>query len=402
MQYREFSNKIHFTPSALGFGMMRLPMKNDNTIDIEEAIKMGRYAIDNGVNYFDTAYIYHGGESEKILAEVLKDGYREKVKIADKMPMWLLKETSDLDRFFFEQLERLKVNKIDFYLLHSLNRSSVNTIQKHKIIDWCEKKKADHYIDYIGFSFHDTLPIWKKLIDYYDWDFCMLQFNIIDVKVQLSKVALDYARKKDIGVIIMEPLRGGQLTTSIPSEIMSLWKGMADLYSKSNIPFKMDIEKDKNIFYPAQFMLDWLWSIKEVGFLISGMSNFKQVKENIEFANSSFVNKLNKAQNSLINKIRGAYLAKTVVACTKCNYCKNCPKKIAISEIFDSLNEIKRYENQKTPTFRYGFIPEENRASKCCSCGICLPVCPQGINIPELLKKCSKVFEERKQFSDFF
>ena len=395
MKYRNFSKKIDFKPSALGFGLMRLPMKDEKEIDREEAIKIVRYAIDNGVNYLDTAYVYHGGESERILCEILKDGYRDKVKIADKMSMWLLKEESDLDRIFFDQLDKLKVDKIDFYLLHALNRRSIDTITRLKIMDWCEKKKADGLIDYIGFSFHDTLPVWKKLIDFYDWDFCMLQFNIIDVKIQLSKAAIDYARRKDIGVIVMEPLRGGQLSLSIPDDIMALWGEMAKLYRDADIPITMS---QNQMFLPAQFMLDWLWNFEEIGFLISGMSNFQQVKENIEFAKNASINKLNKKQLTLINKIRKTYLEKIVINCTKCNYCKDCPQKIAIPEIFSSLNEIKRFENQRTPTFRYYFLPEEKRASKCTSCGACVPICPQKLDIPGLLKKCSLVFEEKKMF----
>ncbi|MCL2063709.1 MAG: aldo/keto reductase [Candidatus Cloacimonetes bacterium] len=390
MIYREFSKKIDFKPSALGFGLMRLPLKDDKTVDIEESVKIARYAIDNGVNYLDTAYMYHGGQSEIALCEILKDGYRDKVKIADKMPMWQLKEDGDLDKIFFEQLEKLKVEKIDFYLLHALHRKSLETINKFKVVDWFEKKKNEGLIGHIGFSFHDTFPIWKKIIDHYDWDFCMLQFNLVDIKQQLRKSALDYARKKDIGIIVMEPLRGGQLSLSIPDEIMDLWSKVAISYG---IVGK---------FNPVQFLLDWIWNYKEIGFLISGMSNFQQVKENVEFAKSATVNKLTTKQLKLFNEIQKAYLQRIVINCTKCDYCKDCPQKIAISDIFSKLNEIKRYENQSSPAFGYNFIAEDRRANKCTDCKVCVPLCPQKLDIPNLLKKCSMVFDEKKMFNEVF
>jgi len=389
MIYRQLSNKINFMPSALGFGMMRLPLKDDNSVDVEEAIRIIRYAIDHGVNYIDTAYIYHGGESEKVLASVLKDGYREKVKIADKMPMWQLKEEADLDRIFFDQLDRLQVKKIDFYLLHALHGKSLELIQKLNVISWCEKKKAEGYIDYIGFSFHDEIAVWKQIIDFYDWDFCMLQFNIIDVKVQLDQTAIEYARKKDLGVIIMEPLRGGQLTVSIPTEIKLLWDKMAELYVQNN---DTPVGEPYN---PVQFILDWLWNFNDIGFMISGMSNFQQVEQNIKYASNSKKNKLTPEQLNLFAKIQEQYLSKIAINCTKCNYCNICPQKIDIPEIFHCLNEVKRYENQKSPTFSYNFIAEERRANKCTACGECVSICPQKLDIPELIKKCSKIFDEK-------
>ena len=391
MIYRDFSKKIDFKPAAIGFGLMRLPMKDESIVDVPEAVKMVRHAIDNGVNYLDTAYIYHGGESEKILGEILKDGYREKVKIATKMPMWLLKEESDLDKIFFDQLDKIGVNKIDFYLLHALNKDSLDLITRLNIINWCEKKRSEGYIDYIGFSFHDTLPVWKSIIDFYDWDFCQLQFNIIDVKIQLDRTALEYAKKKDIGIIIMEPLRGGQLTSSIPEVIKKLWDKMAKLYG---------IDGSYN---PIQFLLDWLWNFDEIGFMLSGMSSLQQVNDNLEFAKSAKVNSLTKEQLDLFDEIQSVYLKKIAIHCTKCNYCDICPQKIDIPQIFHCLNEVVRYEDQDTPTnIFYRAIPEEKRANKCINCGACVEVCPQRLEIPGLLSKCSKIFDEKEDYRDYY
>ena len=388
MIYRKLSNKIDFKPSALGFGLMRLPMLDEKNVDVIETVKIVRYAIDQGVNYLDTAYFYHGGESERVLAEILKDGYRDKVKIADKMPLWQVKEEGDLDKIFNDQLDKLQVKKIDFYLLHALHSKSLDIIKEFNVIDWLKRKKAAGLIDYIGFSFHDTITVWKEIIDFHDWDFCMLQFNLIDVKVQLDETAIDYARKKDIGVIVMEPLRGGQLTASVPKDIMSLWKEMA----------KLSGFEDK--FYPAQFLLNWIWNFENIGFLISGMSSFQQVIENLSFAKHAKINHLTQEQNQLYLRIQKAYLDKIAISCTKCDYCNICPKDIAISNIFDKLNEVKRYENQKNPSFSYNFIPEDRRANKCTGCELCISVCPQKLNIPALLKKCSQIFDFKQNYRE--
>jgi predicted aldo/keto reductase-like oxidoreductase len=376
VKYRQFSNKIDFKPSALGFGLMRLPVLGDGSVNVEESIEMVRYAIDNGVNYLDTAYVYHG-----------EDGYREKVKIADKMPMWLLKEESDLDKIFFDQLEKLQVKKIDFYLLHALSNDSFEVIEKFKALEWLEKKKAEGYIEYGGFSFHDDLDCLKKMVDLHDWDFCLLQVNIIDDETPVGVEGIRYAREKGLGIIIMEPLRGGQLSISIPEQIDNLWVEMARLYGDT------DAE-------PVKYMFDWLWDNEDIGCVISGMSSFEQLAQNIEFASSSKTNKLNKEQLDLYKIIKSAYLGRLMVNCTSCRYCKECPKEIPIWHIFHLLNEVKRYENQRSPSFSYGFINDNKRAKKCINCKICLSLCPQKLEIPDLLKKCSRIFDEKQEFNE--
>jgi hypothetical protein len=388
MQYREFSSKIKFKPSALGFGLMRLPMTSDGKVDINESVRIIRYAIDKGVNFLDTAYIYHGGESEKVLAKALKGGYRDKVKIADKMPMWMLKTESDLDRIFYDQLDRLQVKKIDFYLLHALSRSSITLIKKFNIVDWLEKKKSEGLIDYIGFSFHDKFPIFKKVMDLYDWDFCLIQFNLVDIKYQAGLKGVRYAHSRGVGVIVMEPLRGGQLTTSVPSDIMERWQNVGEtLYDMYDVN-------------PAEFLLGYVWDFPEVALLISGMSSYEQVKQNLRYATKSKVNSISKNEHLLYAEIRKAYLDKIVINCTSCNYCKTCPKKIAIPYIFDQINEVKRYENQKTPTFRYHFLTPEQKASNCSNCKKCKVVCPQKLDIPSLLDIAKQLFEENKKFQE--
>jgi hypothetical protein len=391
MKYRKFSDKISFSPSALGFGLMRLPLNPDGTIDFAQSIQMVRFAIDHGVNYLDTAYMYHGGESEKLMAQVLKDGYREKVKIADKMPLWSVKEKGDLDRIFFDQLKKLEVEKIDFYMCHAMSAESYHFLENGILIPWLEKKRADGYIDYIGFSFHDELPVLKKIVDAYDWDFCMVQFNLVDaIDYQAGLEGVKYAHQKGLGVIAMESLRGGQLTLSIPPSIKKLWS----LYASAR-----GYDKDSN---PAMFLLEYVWDFPEIALIISGMSTMEQVVQNISYASDSNIYALSIDHQDYLSDIRDAYKDIIVIHCTKCDYCQICPVKIPIPYIFDQLNEIKRYENQRKPAFSYSFVAEEKRANKCIACGQCLTVCPQKLPISELMKKCSKVFDEKLDFDKVF
>ncbi len=390
MQYRTFG-RIPFKPSALGFGLMRLPMKDaeKGIVDLDETIRIVRYAIDNGVNYLDTAYVYHRSESERILSEILKDGYREKVKIATKFPLWLIKEEADLDRIFFEQLEKMKTDKVDFYLFHAINKQRLGQIKKFKMIDWIEKKKSQGYLDYLGFSFHDSYKVLKKTVDYYNWDFCQLQYNIMDIREQAGRAGVRYAHKNGLGVIIMEPLRGGQLSQNISPDIMKQWQK----YAKIN---------GEECFNPIQYMLDWIWNHEEVSLILSGMSNYEQVEQNIIFANKSSINKLNEKQIKIIDQIRKLYFKKRVIPCTFCNYCSDCPQKIAIPYIFDLTNQIKRYDNIDKPRMGYQFIDKEIRASACIDCKLCDSLCPQKIEISSLIKKCKAVFEDLEDFGSHF
>lgn len=400
MNYRKFG-KLDFMPSALGFGLMRLPLKDkeQGLVDVEETIRIVRYAIDHGVNYLDTAYVYHKFESERILSEILKDGYRDKVKIATKFPLWNLQEEADLDKIFFEQLDKLKVKKIDFYLLHALNVNTFKLVKKFNMTEWLEKKRQDGYIDYIGFSFHDKLSVFKKIVDYYDWDFCQIQYNIIDVKNQAGMSGLKYAHKKGLGVIIMEPLRGGQLTQSVSDDIMENWNDMALEYSKKA---QKTFNKPNGSVNQVQFLLDWLWNQEEVGLILSGMSDFSQTEQNVSFAEHSQINKFNKKQSAIIKKVQKMYQEKILIPCTGCNYCRVCPSKVGISYIFNLANEIVRFDNVNSPKMSYNFIPEIHRANKCVNCKVCLEHCPQQLNIPELIAKCKAVFEDNKPFSEVF
>jgi len=212
MVYREFKN-LNIKVFPLGFGAMRLPIigNDEGKIDEKEAIKMLRYGIDHGINYIDTAYPYHKGNSEIVVGKALKSGYREKTYLATKLPTWLLKTKKDMDRYLTEQLKKLDVEYIDFYLIHSLRKDTWENAYKLGVLEWAEKMKKRGYIKYLGFSFHDTYPVFKKIIDTYNWDFCQIQYNYMDIDFQAGRKGLKYAASKGIPVIVMEPLRGGKL-----------------------------------------------------------------------------------------------------------------------------------------------------------------------------------------------
>ncbi|MGB9679781.1 MAG: aldo/keto reductase [Thermoanaerobacteraceae bacterium] len=375
MQYRKFG-KLDIAVSALGFGLMRLPVidKDNNKIDEAEAIKMIRYAIDNGVNYVDTAWPYHGGNSEILAGKALKDGYRDKTFLATKLPTWLINKKEDMDKYLNEQLKKLQTDHIDFYLLHALDKSKWDTMKKVDALAWAEKKKQEGKIRYIGFSFHDEYEVFKEIVDYYDkWDFCQIQYNYMDIDVQAGEKGLKYAASKGLGVIIMEPIRGGRLTNPP--------KAVADLWNLS------DVKRT-----PADWALQWIWNQPEVSLVLSGMSTFEQVEQNIESANKSGINVLKEEELDIVNKVRNKYKELSPVACTGCNYCMPCPNGVNIPRNFELYNEAHMYgtfESNKNDYLNLG----DGKATSCIECGECESVCPQHLTIIDYLKDVAEYFE---------
>ncbi len=375
MHYRSFG-KLDWQVSALGFGAMRLPIINHDhqQIDEEKATRMIRYAIDQGVNYVDTAWPYHGKESEPFVGRVLQDGYREKVKLATKMPSWLIESAADFDTYLDQQLERLQTDHIDFYLLHALREEWWEKLDALDVTGWGERAIADGRIGHLGFSFHDKLEVFKTIVDGYDhWDFCQVQYNYMDTDYQAGREGMRYAAERGLAVVIMEPLRGGQLAQTPPESVAARWE---------------EAEQQRT---PVEWALQWLWSQPEVSVVLSGMSTLQHVIENVTYAARSQVGLLTKEELALIERVREAYQELSAIPCTGCEYCLPCPSGVQIPRIFEVYNEARMYGDLEGARRAYTWIKEEQRANMCVECGSCQEQCPQGIEIIEWLQKAHEL-----------
>lgn len=380
MQYRKFG-KLDWQVSALGFGAMRLPLLDSNPshVDETEAIGMIRYAIDHGVNYVDTAYPYHQGRSEVVVGRALRDGYRERMRLATKLPASQVKLALDFDRFLNEQLKRLQVNFIDYYLLHGLNKNFWAKIRDLGVIRWAEGAMKDGRIRYLGFSFHDDLDVFKEIVDAYDnWTFCQIQYNYIDQDYQAGSKGLKYAANKGLAVVVMEPLRGGGLTKQIPEPVTKLW---------ASAPQKRS---------PAEWGLLWVLNQPEVSLALSGMTAMEQVEENVSIAERSGLNMLTADELQLIDKVAAAYRGLNPIPCTNCQYCLPCSSGVEIPQILSFYNDAIVYGALAASKIRYNggiAINKEQRADNCTECLDCVEKCPQGIPIPEWLKKAHDLLD---------
>lgn len=372
MQYRKFG-KYDIKVSALGYGCMRLPVLKDGSINEEEAVKQIRHAIDNGVNYIDTAYVYHGGKSEVLLSKAFADGYRDKVFVADKMPMWSIKTYGDFDRILNEQLDRLKTDHIDFYLLHSLSKNTWEKGRDLGALKFLDEAQKDGRIRHRGFSFHDKFDVFKEIVDAYNWDFCQMQYNYMDEHNQAGVDGLRYASQKGMAVVIMEPLLGGKLARKPPVQVQNVW----------------DSAKVKRT--PAEWGLRWLWNQKEVTVVLSGMNAIQQIDENIKIASETAVNSLSEEEKNLIYKARDKYKELTKVDCTGCRYCVPCPFGVDIPRIFHLYNQGSIYNDIEGSSRDYMHMDAKNRASVCRECGRCERLCPQHIEIRKKLKEAHRV-----------
>ena len=381
MNYRKFG-KLDWKPSALGFGAMRLPILENDSSKINEplSIEMIRYAIDHGVNYVDSAYGYHGGNSERLVGKALKDGYREKVKLATKMPTWLIQSYGDFDKYLAEQLGKLQTNRIDFYLLHGLNKGRWPNLKELGVTKWAEEAIADGRIGHIGFSFHDDLATFKEIIDYYPgWEFCQIQYNYMDTEYQAGTEGLRYAASKGLAVVVMEPIAGGRLAVPPPAEIQAIW---------DNATVKRTA---------AEWALQWVWNQPEVSVVLSGMSEMRHVTENVESAGRSGPGTLSAEDLAIIESVKEKYGELGFIGCTECRYCEPCPEGVAIPEIFALFNEY--YAKDKDDSIKEKYLKEiapENRASKCVKCGKCEELCPQNLPIMNLMNSVKRAFESSR------
>jgi predicted aldo/keto reductase-like oxidoreductase len=365
MQYRKFGN-LDWKVSALGFGCMRLPIIDGKAgnIDQEKTTEMIHKAIEAGVNYFDTAYVYHDQKSEAALGKALEGGYREKIRIATKSPIWLINQADDFDRMLDEQLERLQTDSIDFYLLHALDRGSWPKVQKFGLIKRTEKALADGKIHHLGFSFHDSLDTFKQIVDgYTGWDFCQIQYNYMDTEFQAGTEGLQYAASKGLAVVGMESLRGGKLALDLPAT-RPLWETAAHQRK------------------PADWGFQWLWNQPEVSVTLSGMSTLEQVEENIASANLSGIGSLSADEVALVAKVREVIESQSPIPCTKCEYCMPCPNGVNIPANFDIYNQVAMFNDIGSSRFHYkNWISDDQKAANCIQCDECLSKCPQHIAI---------------------
>ena len=361
--------------SILGFGCMRLPTTADGSIDEERGIKQVRYAIDNGVNYVDTAWPYHMGQSEPFVGRALAGGYREKVKLATKLPSWLLETREDMDKYLDAQLVKLQTGHIDYYLVHALVGDLWDTVEKLGVADFLDNAKADGRIRNAGFSFHGAGADFNRIVDAYGWDFCQIQYNFLDEKNQAGTAGLEYAASKGLGVIIMEPLRGGNLTRTVPPAVKKIW---------DEAPMKRT---------PAEWALRWVWNHPEVTVVLSGMNDEAHIRENLKVADQAYPGSLTKPELGLVHRVETTYRELMKVACTGCRYCMPCPSGVNIPLCFEEYNNLYLGDNPAGEKFMYAArvggavgLGEPEFASLCMQCGECKEKCPQHIDIPAVLE----------------
>ena len=372
MEYR--NDKKGTAVSALGFGCMRFTKKG-NSIDFDKAEKEVLYAIEHGVNYFDTAYVYPG--SEEFLGEALaKNNVRDKVYIATKLPQYMVRSAAAIDKIFAEELKRLKTDYIDYYLMHMFTDiKEWENLKSLGIEDWIAKHKADGSIKNIGFSYHGDTDMFLKILDAYDWDFCQIQYNYLDETSQAGRIGLQAAGKKGVPVVIMEPLRGGKLVNMLPEKAVTA------------------IANNSRKYTPAEWGLRWLWNQPEIMCVLSGMNSLEMIDENIRVASDAKVGSFTDDDFTLIEEVKTAIKENEKVGCTACRYCMPCPKGVDIPGTFYYYN-LMSIEKKSSARFEFaqnmGMRSEPCFASQCIECGKCEQHCPQHINIREKLKEADK------------
>lgn len=372
MRYREIG-KTGINASVIGFGTMRFPTDETGKLNEKKAIEMVRFAIDNGLNYIDTAYPYHDGLSESMLGKALGDGYREKVVLTTKSPLWELKCPEDFDRILDEQLKKLKTDYVDFYLLHSVTRTMwKDIVLKFNLLDRLRKAKKDGKVLHIGFSFHDDYDCFLEVLNtFYDCEACLLQMNYVDINNQATMKGISFAREKGIGVIIMEPVRGGLLANP-PSGIKNI------------------LTKDKPY---ARHALDFLWDKEEVNVVLSGMSTMEQISQNILWASESSAGMLSEQEKEMYKKAEEVWRTSANVPCTKCEYCLPCPLEIDIPRVYEAYNGSV-LEKKKNIISKYG--QALSKVADCIGCGQCTGMCPQKIDGAKTMAEIQKYFEKAK------
>ena len=382
MLYRQMP-KTGEALSILGFGCMRLPVTEDGRIDEARATRQVRDAVDRGVNYLDTAWPYHAGESENFLGRALADGYRDKVKLATKLPSWMINSREDMDEYLNAQLKKLHTDHIDYYLIHALEGELWDHLDALGVADFLDRAKADGRIVNAGFSFHGMLDDFKRIVDGYPWEFCQIQYNFLDEENQAGTEGLQYAAAKDLGVVIMEPLRGGNLgLPQPPPEVAAIWD-------------KAAVKRT-----PVEWALRWVWDHPEVTVVLSGMNEESHIEENLAIAARAHPNSLTQEELKLVGEASRIYKTLMKVDCTGCGYCMPCPSDVSIPVCFEVYNKMHMFGDVEEAKFLYairmsGIIRSApGYASQCVQCGECLEKCPQHIEIPDFLEMVAAELED--------
>jgi len=343
-------------------------------------MRMLRYAFDQGVNYVDTAYPYHGGNSELVVGRALRDGYRERVRVATKLPVPRVTCADDFDRLLDEQLEKLGTSYVDFYLFHGLRKPRWGTVLEYDLLARADRALADGRVRHMGFSFHDSLDTFKEIVDSYDnWTMCQIQYNYMNEDFQAGTEGLQYAAHKGLAVVIMEPLLGGKLV-SAPPAVQAVW---------DTAPVTRT---------PPEWALSWLWNKPKVSLVLSGMSTMQQVIDNVAYASRSAVGMLSGEELATVARARDAYNELCPVPCTGCRYCMPCPNGVDIPGVFAIFNRGLMYNSMDQPRRNYQDMPEAQRASSCVQCRACEPLCPQDIPISEWMPIVHAVLGEGESY----
>ena len=381
MLYKKFHTEEK-EKSLLGLGVMRLPADAEGNVDEETSVKLIRHAIDEGINYIDTGYTYHGGKSEVIIGEALKDGYRQKVLLADKLPTWLIESEEDNAKYFNEQFERLGVDYIDMYLIHNIIPENWEKVQKYNIIKFLEEQKAAGRIGHIGFSFHGDSKLFTEVIDAYSWEFCQIQLNYLDKDEQATLKGLEYAASKGIDVIVMEPLKGGRITDNIPESVQAIWDRAKEFGA---------VPSDRT---PAEWAFRWVCAQPGVSLVLSGMSSFEQLEENIRIFSMEDLGEMSSGEQAVIDEVAAEYNSKIRYQCTGCKYCMPCPKELPIPSIIDYLNNWYAFDKSPNTKIEYNsWMDPEEKASACVGCGECESKCPQHLPVSDIMQEAVEQLE---------
>jgi predicted aldo/keto reductase-like oxidoreductase len=379
MRYREIG-RTGVEASILGFGCMRLPtLGKPQDIDRDKAAEMLHYAIDHGVTYVDTAYFYHAeqfgmaGASEPFVGEALSGGYRERVSLATKLPLGLVKTRDDMDRYLEEQLTRLRTDHVDFYLLHGMNFKTWERMRDLGVIEFLEGARAQGLIGHPAFSFHGPTSDFPRIIDAWDgWAFAQLQYNYMDTEYQAGHSGLSYAADRGLGVVVMEPLRGGKLAAGLPPEVEAVLEGAGG---------------DRSLVERA---LRFVWNDPGVSLALSGMGTMEQVVENVAIADSGVAGSLSEADLAVYDEARATLQARTRCNCTACRYCMPCASGVDIPDVLFALNNATMWND--TNPWMAGYVAVGGKASNCTECGACEEICPQTLHIRDLMKEAVTTF----------